>query len=59
MKVGQLKKQAYNYLLTVFIVTLYSLWKNTKFVDHVEQKFTTNPKLRQDHKSRSTKEADL
>ena len=57
MKVGQLKKQAYNYLLTVFIVTLYFLWK--KFVNHVEQKFTTNPKLGQDHKSRSTKEADL
>ena len=51
-------KEAYNYLLIVFIVT-YSLQKNTWFVDHVEQKITTNPKLGQNHKSRSTEEADL
>ena len=59
MKVGQLKKQTYNYLFTMFIVTLYSLWKNTKFVNRAEQKVTTNPKLGQDHKSRSTGEAYL
>ena len=34
---------------------LYSLQKNTKFVDRVEQKFTTNPKLGQDLKGRSVK----
>ena len=53
------KKENYNYLLNVFIVTLYSLQKNTRFVDHMEQKVTTNPKLGQNHKSRSTEEADL
>ena len=37
------KKETYNYLLIVFIVTLYSLQKNTRFVDRVEQKVTTNP----------------
>ena len=31
--------------MVVFIVILYSLQKNTRFVDHVEQKVTTNPKL--------------
>ena len=46
-------------LLIVFIVTLYSLQKNTRFVDHVEQEVTTNPKLGQNHKSRSSEEADL
>ena len=34
-------------------LNLYSLQKNTKFVDRVEQKVTTNPKLGQDRKSRS------
>ena len=53
------KKETYNYLLIVFIVTLYSLQKNTRFVDRVEQKVTTNPKLGQNHKSRSTEEADV
>ena len=53
------EKETYNYLLIVFIVTLYSLQKNTRFVDHVEQKVTTNPKLGQNHKSWSTEEADL
>ena len=53
------KKKTYNYLLIVFIVTLYSLQENTRFVDRVEQKVTTNPKLGQNHKSRSTEEADL
>ena len=43
----------------MFIVTLYSVQKNTKFVDRVEQKVTTNPKLGQNHKSRSTEEADV
>ena len=44
----------------MFIVTLYSLQKTTtKFVDRVEQKVTTNPKLGQNHKSRSIEEADL
>ena len=52
------KKETYNYLLIVFIVTLYSLQKNTRFVDRVEQKVTTNPKLGQNHKSMSTEEAD-
>ena len=50
------EKQADSYLLIVFIVTLYSLQKNTKFVDHAEQKVTTNPELGQNHKSRLTKE---
>ena len=59
------KKKTYSYLLIVFIVTLYSLHtqktkqKQNRFVDRVEQKVTTNPKLGQNHKSRSTKEADL
>ena len=53
------KKETYNYLLTVFIVTLYSLQKNTRFVDRVEQNVTTNPKLGQNLKSRSTEEADV
>ena len=53
------KKEIYNYLSIVFLVTLYSLQKNTRFVDHVEQKVTANPKLGQNHKSRSTKEADV
>ena len=53
------KKETYNYLLIVFIVTLYSLQKNTRFVDRVEQKVTTNPKLGQNLKSRSTEEADV
>ena len=53
------KKETYNYLLIVFIVTLHSLQKNTWFVDHVEQKVTTNLKLGQNHKRRSTEEADL
>ena len=35
----------------MFIVTLYSVQKNTKFVDRVEQKVTTNPKLGQNHKA--------
>ena len=43
----------------MFIVTLYSLQKNTKFVNHAEQMVTTNPELGQNHKSRSTKEEDL
>ena len=43
----------------MFIVTLYSLQKNTRFVDHVEQKVTTNPKLGENHKSRSNEEAAL
>ena len=34
-------------------LNFYSLQKNTKFVDRVEQKVTTNPKLDQDRKSRS------
>ena len=33
--------------------------KQQQFVDRVEQKVTTNPKLGQNHKSRSTKEEDL
>ena len=33
--------------------------ENTKFVDSVEQKITTNPKLGQNRKSTSTEEADL
>ena len=37
----------------------YSLQKNTKFVYRVEQKVTTNLKLGQNRKSRSTEEADL
>ena len=45
-----------NYLeqsLTAYIWT-YILYKQTKkFVDRVEQKVTTNPKLGQDRKSRS------
>ena len=53
------KKETYNSLLIVFIVTLYSLQKNTRFVDRVEQKVTTNPKLGQNHKSRSTEEVDV
>ena len=53
------KKETYNYVLIVFIVTLYSLQKNTRFVDRVEQKVTANPKLGQNHKSRSTEEADV
>ena len=53
------KKETYNYLLIVFIVTLYSLQKNTRFVDRVEQKVTANPKLGQNHKSRPTEEADV
>ena len=53
------KKEAYNYLLIVFIVTLYSLQKNPRFVDRVEQKVTTNPKVGQNHKNRSTEESDL
>ena len=38
-------------------LNLYSLqqYKNTKFVDRVEQKVTTNPKIGQDRKSRSIK----
>ena len=48
----------------MFIITLYSLQKNktkqkTRFVDRVEQKVTTNPKLGQKHKSTSIEEADL
>ena len=39
------EKQTYNYLLIVFIVTLCSLQKNTKFVDRAEQKVTKNPEL--------------
>ena len=31
----------------------------TRFVDRVEQKVTTNPKLGENHKSRSTEEAAL
>ena len=57
------KKETYNYLLIVFIVTRYSLQKNTRFVDRVEkrkkEKVTTNLKLGQNHKRRSTEEADL
>ena len=52
------EKQTYD-LLIVFIVTLYSLQKNTKFVDCAEQKVTTNPELGQTRKSRSTEEEDL
>ena len=52
-----------NYLeqsLTAYIWT-YILYKQkpTKFVNHVEQKVTTNPKLGQDRKSRSIEEAVL
>ena len=47
----------------MFIVTRYSLQKNTRFVDRVEkrkkEKVTTNLKLGQNHKRRSTEEADL
>ena len=56
-KSRSVEKKTYN--LIVFIVTLYSLQKNTRSVDRVEQKVTTNPKLGQNHKSRSTEEADL
>ena len=41
------EKQLDNYLLIVFIVTLYSLQKDTKFVDRAEQKVATNPELGQ------------
>ena len=37
-------------------LNLYSLPKNTTFVDRVEQKVTTNPKLGQNRKSRSIEE---
>ena len=46
----------------MFIVTLYSLHtqktkqKQNRFVDRVEQKVTTNPKLGQNQKSRSIEE---
>ena len=40
------------------MVALYSLQKNIRFIDRVEQKVTTNPKLGQNHKSMSTEEAD-
>ena len=51
-----IKKETYNSLLIVFIVTRYSLQKNTRFVDRVGKKVTiTNPKLGQDRKSRSIK----
>ena len=41
-------------------LNLYSLQKTTtKFVDRVEQKVTTNPKLGQDNKIRSTGKLDL
>ena len=41
-------------------LNLYSLQKTTtKFVDRVEQKVTTNPKLGQNRKSRLNEEADL
>ena len=53
------KETYYNYVLIVCVVTLYSLQKNTRFVDCVEQKVTTNLKLGQNHKSRSTEEADV
>ena len=53
------EKQTYNYVLIVFIVRLYSLQKNTKFVDRAEQKVTTNPELGQNRKSRSTEEEEL
>ena len=43
----------------MFIVTLYSLQENPRFVDCVEQKVTTNLKLGQNRKNRSTEEADL
>ena len=48
------KKETYNCLLIVFIVTLYSLQKNTRW-----NKMSTNPKLGQNHKSKSTEEADV
>ena len=57
-KRGQLKKQTYNYLLIVFIVTLHSLQKNT-VCRSCEQNVTTNPKLGQNLKSSSTEEAIL
>ena len=53
------EKQIDNYLLIVFIVTLYSLQTDTKYVDRAEQKVTTNPELGQTRKSRSTEEEDL
>jgi len=62
VKVGQLngeEKETHNYLFIEFIVTLYSLQKNTRFLDQGEQKVTTNPKLGQNHKSRSIEEEDL
>ena len=40
-------------------LNLYSLQKNTKLVDRVEQKVTTNLKLGQNRNGRSTGEADL
>ena len=43
----------------MLIVKLYSLEKNTKFVDRAEQKVTTNAELGQNRKSRSTEEEDL
>ena len=43
----------------MFIVTLYSLQTDTKYVDRAEQKITTNPELGQTRKSRSTEEEDL
>jgi len=52
------EKQAYSYLLIVFIVTLYSLQKNRLSIV-AEQKVTTNPELGQNRKSRSTEEEYL
>ena len=40
-------------------LNLHSLQKNTQLAGHVGQKVTTNPKLGQNRKSRSTEEADL